>query len=55
MAQAHITLERPARVPALWLRAAALRDSVRARRQARQQIARLLAQRQAGVETGARV
>lgn len=58
MAQAHIALETP-RAASLWMRmlarANALVTTVKQRRAERREVTRLLAQRQSGLETGARV
>ena len=55
MAQAHITLDRPIRRPALMARWAAFREHTRDRRQAKRVLARMWEERERGRETGARV
>ena len=55
MAQAQITLERAQRPSALVLRWAAFREHARERREVRQLLARIHAERELGRATGARV
>jgi hypothetical protein len=55
MAQAQIALEtRPAPSRA-WLRFAAAREELKARREQKRTLARMLAERETGIATGARV
>ena len=55
MAQAQIALDRPRRPSALTLRFAAMRDRSRDRREAKRILANLLAEREIGRASGARV
>lgn len=55
MAQAQIALETRRTSHAAWQRFAAYRDQVRARREAKQALAQMLAERELGRATGARV
>jgi hypothetical protein len=54
MAQAHILETRPA-PSRLWLRFVVTRAELKARREERRTLARMLAEREAGIATGARV
>lgn len=55
MAQAQIALETRRAPHAAWQRFAAYREQIRVRRQAKQALAQMLAERELGRATGARV
>jgi hypothetical protein len=55
MAQAHIALDSPRRPSALALRWVAFREHARDRRDAKRMLAKVLAERELGRATGARV
>lgn len=55
MAQAQVTLERGRAPSRLWLRVAAAVSALRTRREERRAVVRLLAERDTGIATGARV
>ena len=55
MAQAQITLERPGRPSVLALRWVAFRERARDRREAKRVLARMLAERDRGRASGARI
>ena len=55
MAQAHIALDTPRAPASLLARIAGLGAAFQRRREEKRMLARLLAERQAGVDTGARV
>ncbi len=55
MAQAHIALDTPRSPSSLWTRIVGLGAAFQRRREERRMVSRLLAQRQAGIDSGARV
>ncbi len=55
MAQAQIALDTPRSPSRLWTRIVGLGTAFQRRREEKRMVSRLLSQRQAGIDTGARV